>query len=80
MPTNIFEVRAVWDDEAQVWITDSNIVGLHVEAETLEEFEALVFEHARDMIFANHVSDEAFATTAPRDLIPAIVLKEPRAA
>lgn len=75
-----FEVRAVWDEEAKVWITESNIIGLHLEAKSLEDFEALVFEYAREMIFANHISQEDFAATPPRDLIPAIVLKEPRAA
>ena len=33
-----FFVKAVWDEEAKVFYSDSDIVGLHIEAETIEGF------------------------------------------
>lgn len=50
-----FVVRALWDDEAKVYVSESDIKGLHIEAETLEDFEAVIFEHARELIFENHI-------------------------
>ena len=34
----IIKVRADWDPEAKVWyVEDSNVLGLHIEAETREK-------------------------------------------
>lgn len=46
-------VRAVWDPEASVWISETDIPGLVIEANTLTEFESLVFELAAEMLAAN---------------------------
>ena len=43
-------VTAVWDSEAQVFYSESDVKGLHVEADTLEAFEALVVDLAPDLI------------------------------
>lgn len=51
-----FFVRALWDDEAKIYVSESDIKGLYIEAETLEDFEAVVFAHAGDLIFDNHVN------------------------
>ena len=75
-----FEVRAVWDDEAQVWFAESDIIGLHLEAETLEEFEALVAEYAAEMILENHLQDADISPESLRKTMPAIFVREPRAA
>ena len=37
-----FFIKAIWDDEAQVFYSESDIKGLHIEAETLAEFEAVL--------------------------------------
>jgi Domain of unknown function (DUF1902) len=66
-----FYVRSVWDSEAGVFYCESNIVGLHIEAQTLDEFEALMNEFAPDLIIANHIDPKDFATIPLRDLIPA---------
>ena len=50
-----FFIRALWDDEAKVYVSESDIKGLHIEAATLEEFESVIFEHARELIFDNHI-------------------------
>jgi hypothetical protein len=72
-----FEVRAVWDAEARVYYSDSDIIGLHIEADTLEEFERLVNAEAAELIVANHLTAKDFANLPLRDLIPALVWKAP---
>ena len=72
-----FEVRAVWDDEARVYFSESDIIGLHIEAETMEEFERLVNQEAAELIVANHYSAEDMASLPLRELIPALVWKAP---
>eukprot|EP01035_Chromulina_nebulosa_P056524 gene56523-77460_t len=52
MPTSYY-VAATWDADAGVWISDSNIPGLHVESETLGEFEALAMALAPEMLAEN---------------------------
>ena len=49
-----FNVKAVWDDEAQVFYSQSDIEGLHIEAASLDEFEAIIIEEAPELIIANH--------------------------
>ena len=71
-----FTVRAVWDGEAGVFYSESDIVGLHLEAGTLEEFEALMREHAADLIVANHIAPSELADKPLASLIPAIVYQQ----
>jgi len=40
----LFYIRPVWDDEAKVYISASNIIGLNIEAETADE----IYEIAKD--------------------------------
>ena len=70
-------VRAFWDADAHVFCSESDIKGLHIEAETLEEFEHLVHELAPDLIVENHIQRDDLAKTPLRDLIPSIVLRTP---
>jgi hypothetical protein len=47
-------VRAVWDDEAKVWVaTSDDIVGLAIEAETLERLSEKVVPAIEDLIELN---------------------------
>ena len=69
-------VNAAWDEEAQVFYSKGDIRGLHIEAETLDEFESLTVDLAPDLIVENHLSAEEVSTTPLRDLIPSIVLRE----
>ena len=48
-----YYVRAVWDSEASVWISETDIPGLVIEANTLSEFESLMVELAPEMLHAN---------------------------
>lgn len=68
-----FNVKAVWDDEAQVFYSQSNIQGLHIEAASLDEFEAIIIEEAPELIMANHRSLSEVAEHPLKDLIPAIL-------
>ncbi|HBS49310.1 MAG TPA: hypothetical protein DEA05_04110 [Rhodobacteraceae bacterium] len=71
MVNRSYYVTAVWDAEAGVWVSESDIIGLHVEAQTLEEFEQLVDEFAAEMIVANHLT-EADLQLPLQDLIPSV--------
>jgi Domain of unknown function (DUF1902) len=49
----IFKITAVWDDEAKVFTSTSDIPGLVVEASTFEEFVSLVEALGPEMLEAN---------------------------
>ena len=70
-------VTAVWDADAQVFYSESDIKGLHIEADTLEAFEALVVDLAPDLIIENHLSPFELGTTPLREMIPSIVIRRP---
>ncbi len=73
-----FYVKAVWDEEANVFYTDSNIKGLHIEADTIEEFRDLVKEFAPELIFNNHFKTEYMQNlSAQVQKTPARVQKAP---
>lgn len=72
-----FFVRAVWDDEAQVYVCESDIIGLHIEAATIDEFEAVMRDVATDLVIANHISSDQLNSLPLRDLIPTIVWERP---
>ena len=48
-----YYVKALWDPEAKVWYSESDIAGLVIEAYTLGEFEKLMMELAPEMLAEN---------------------------
>lgn len=54
-----FYVTAIWDEEAGIYYSESDIIGLHIEAETIEEFEQVIDEFAAELIIENHFEAEA---------------------
>lgn len=80
MSKKAFHVRAIWDEEAKVFYSESDIFGLHIEARTLEEFEEVLFEVASELVVANHLSEEDLAGKSLKDVLPAIVWERPLAA
>ena len=78
---NTYFVRALWDDEAKVYVSESDIKGLHIEAETLEDFEAVIFEHARELIFDNHIKPnlgrQSLESLFSAKLFPGIIWQRP---
>lgn len=73
----LFKVSARWDDEAQVFYSESDIVGLHIEAADIDTFEEVLMEIAPALIVANHMPPGALEDGRPEDVIPAIVWNRP---
>ena len=48
-----FYVKAIWDPEPGVWISESDIPGLVIETETLAEFEEVMDALAPEMLAEN---------------------------
>ena len=48
-----YHVHAIWDDDAKVWCSQSNIPGLVIEADTLAEFESLMVQLAPEILAEN---------------------------
>ncbi|MBE7217431.1 MAG: DUF1902 domain-containing protein [Caulobacteraceae bacterium] len=48
-----YYVKALWDADANVWVSQSDIPGLVIEADTLGEFEALIGQLAPELLAAN---------------------------
>ncbi len=46
-------VKAVFEPEARVWISETDIPGLVIESDTLAEFEALMMRLAPEMLAEN---------------------------
>ena len=72
-----FRVKAVWDAEAEVFYSESDIEGLHIEAATLDEFEAIMLDVAPELIMVNHRSTSELVEHSLKELIPAIVWQRP---
>lgn len=77
MVKRTFFVKAVWDEEAKVFYSESDIEGFHIEADTIDEFEDVIFDTAIDLIVANHMSLPDLADKPLRELIPAILWQRP---
>lgn len=76
----VFSVSALWDEEARVYYCESDIEGLHIEAETIDEFQSLIGEYAPDLILSNHLRARDLASVRLGELIPAIVVRVPERA
>ena len=72
-----FSITAIWDEDTQVYYSESDIVGLHIEAQTIEEFVAEAKMHAPDMILRNHLTFDDLSAKPLTDLIPSIFLDMP---
>ncbi|MND87108.1 hypothetical protein D3C77_288780 [compost metagenome] len=48
-----FYVKAIWDPEAKVWCSESDIPGLVIETTTLAEFESLARQFAAELLAEN---------------------------
>lgn len=78
MKTLEFYVKAVWDADAGVYYSESDIIGLHVEAASLEEFEAAAAELGPQLIVENHISKRDLAQRSLSELIPWIKFRAPQ--
>ena len=73
----IFRVKAVWDPEAGVFFSQSDIHGLHIEAADLADFEAVMMDVAPELIMANHRTAREIFERPFKELIPTIVWQPP---
>ncbi len=59
MSGRVYVVRAVWDEEAEVWVaTSDDVPGLVTEAETFEDLSRKVSELVPELLEANGVLPE----------------------
>jgi len=72
-----FFVRAVWEEGAGAFVSESDIVGLHMEAAMLDEFEDIQKEVGPELIVANHLTAAELADKPYEDLIPTILWQRP---
>jgi Domain of unknown function (DUF1902) len=72
-----FYVRAVWDEEIKKYYTESDIIGLHIETKTLDEFEEVMNDVAAELIINNHMNASDLASNSIRDLLPTIIWQRP---
>lgn len=72
-----YTVKAVWDEEAEVFYSESDIKGLHIEADNLDEFEDILFSVAAELIVTNHIKPDDYAENKLSDLVPAILWQRP---
>ncbi len=77
MARRVFTVTAHWDEEAKVFYAQSDIIGLHIEAPTIDAFEAVMLELGPGLVMANHVTEDELRSAAAEDLIPTIIWQRP---
>lgn len=78
MAKRTFVVSAVWDEESQVFYSESDIDGLHIEAQDLEEFEEILMELGPELALSNHLLKPENASASLADMIPAILWQKPQ--
>jgi len=76
-PKRIFKVAACWDDEAKVWYSDSDIKGLNIETDTIEQFEEILLDVAVELILTNHFRPQDLINRPMSELVPAILWQRP---
>lgn len=72
-----FYVRANWDAQAKVWVSESNIDGLHIETATLDEFEAVMNDTAAELVVQKPIPKADFARRPMSELVPTIFWERP---
>jgi hypothetical protein len=77
MEKRTFFVRAIWDEEDEVFYSESDILGLHIEADTIDEFRTVLAEVGPELIVANHMRTPDLVRTPLKDLLPTIVWEIP---
>ena len=77
MNNRTFYVRACWDDEAKVFYSESDIDGLHIEVETIEQFEEVMMDVAVELAVTNHIRPDELDSRPLRELVPGILWQRP---
>ena len=69
----VFRVNAVWDTEAKVFYSQSDIEGFHIEASDVDEFESIMVDVAPELIVLNHRTAPNNGVCSPKEPIPVIL-------
>ena len=77
MRRHTFRVAAIWDAKAKVYYSESDIEGLHIEADTIEEFEDVMYDLVFDLAVSNHLNKPDMFDKPLKDWIPAILWQRP---
>lgn len=72
-----FFVKAIWDEEAHVYYSETDIFGLNIETKTLNEFEEVMNALALEMIMDNHLDIHDLVSKPLRDWVPTIIWQRP---
>jgi len=72
-----FYVRAIWDEEAQVYYSETDIFGLNIETKALDEFEEVMNALALELIMNNHLETHDLVSKPLRDWVPTIIWQRP---
>jgi hypothetical protein len=72
-----FYVKAIWDEEANVWISETDIEGLFINAKDLNEFEDVVNEFAGELVLENHWRSENVSPDIIGSTVPIILWQRP---
>lgn len=72
-----FFVKALWDEEVKVWYCESDILGLHIEAKTLDGFEEVMNDVALELIMDNHLRQEDIFSLPIKAWVPTIIWQRP---
>ena len=72
-----FYVKAVWDDEANIWYSESDIDGLFINAKDLNEFEEVIGEFAGDLVLENHWRHDQVPEELIKSTVPIILWQRP---
>lgn len=72
-----FYVKAIWDDESKIWISETDIEGLFINARNLDEFEEVVNEFAGGLVLENHWRRENVPLEMIGGTVPIILWQRP---
>ncbi len=75
-----FFVRALWDEEAKVWYSETDIDGLFINAKNLNEFEDVINEFAGDLVLENHWRHDQVPQELIKTTVPIILWQRPSSA
>ena len=72
-----FYVKALWDDEANIWYSETDIQGLFINAKDLDEFEEVINEFAGELVLENHWRQEQLTEDMIQNTVPIILWQRP---
>jgi hypothetical protein len=72
-----FYVKAIWDEDVSAWYCESDILGLHIETKTLNEFEEVMNDVALELIMDNHLRQHDIFSLPIKEWVPTIIWQRP---